>query len=405
MIRAYEYRIFPTPQQETQFNKTIGLCRLYWNVMLAEKNLDHSKPIEGYKQVFTKYKPEALQWISEVDSTPLAQMWNDMKVAFNSFFASCKGTRKGKFVSAPKFKSKKNSRNSFRYSTAENVRFKDGKLFITRRLGLIDGAFHCQFCEGKVKQTTIKRTATGKWFVKIVVEKKDEEKCKNGKSIGIDWNCSDENFLTMSDGMKVKCPRFLRRKEKRLAKLQKIMSKRYVKGVEIQSQNYFKMKFQVAKLHETIAWTRKDWLHKLSRNLANKYEFVVVEDINLQIMASKLHHGKAIGDQGFGMLRSFLAYKTNLQKVPAKYTSQTCHICGTRKTDLTLSDREWTCSNCGSHHDRDINAAINIVQNGCRSRKGIIRNINACGGPRSSMKQESPKPSTIVENSLFYDEF
>lgn len=107
MIRTYEYRLFPTPQQEEVFNKTLGLCRLYWNTMLGAKNEDHTRKLEGYKACFEKYKPEALNWIKEVDSTPLAQVWNDLGTSFKSFFGSCNKTRKGKFVKPPKFKSRK----------------------------------------------------------------------------------------------------------------------------------------------------------------------------------------------------------------------------------------------------------------------------------------------------------
>jgi putative transposase len=152
-------------------------------------------------------------------------------------------------------------------------------------------------------------------------------------------------------------------------------------------------------LHEKVAWQRKDWLHKLSRDLANKYEFVIVEDINLQNMASNLGHGKAVGDQGFGMFRGMLGYKTNLIKVPAAYTSQTCHNCGFRKVDLTLSDREWTCPTCGETHDRDVNAALNILSAGI-SRSGNYRSQNADGVPRSTVKSESQKPSIQKMDSL-----
>jgi putative transposase len=393
MTRAYEYRIYPTEEQETQFKKIIGLNRIYWNICLAEKQQDHSFKIEGYKQIFLKHRPEAYEWSKEVDSTPLAQAWSDITQSFNNFFSSCKKTRKGKFVKPPKFKSKKNSKDSFRFSNISNPRFKDGKLMLTRKLGPIEGAFSCRFCEGKLRNVTFKRTATGKWFVKICVEKKDEPKCKNGKIIGIDWNIHNDEFCVMSDGTKTKSPMYLRRKEVRLVRLQRRVSKKFVKGAEVQSRNYEKAKFQVAKLHEKVAWQRKDFLHKLSRNLANNYEFVAVEDINLQVMASTLHHGKAVGDQGFGMLRGMIAYKTNLVKVPAAYTSQTCSICGTRNSGLTLNDREWDCPVCGSKHDRDINAALNIMRLAVKSTRGTMGSQNACGAPSSAVKQESSKPS------------
>jgi putative transposase len=393
MIRTYEYRVYPNPQQEELFKKTLGLCRLYWNVMLEAKQNDNSAPIEGYKQVFSKYKPEALEWIKEVDSTPLAQMWNDVRCSFNAFFRNMRSKKK-KFVNPPKFKSRKNPKDGFRYSSVASVHFKGNKLWITRKVGLLEGSFSCRFCEGRVKTTTIKRTATGKWFVKICVEKRDEKKCENGRMIGIDWNCKDESFLTMSDGTRVKCPRLLRKKQKHLSHLQKIQSKRYKIGAEKQSGHYERAKYAVARCHEKVADARKDWLHKLSRSFANQYQYVIVEDINLQTMASGLHHGKVIGDQGFGMLRSQIAYKATLIKVNPAYTSQTCHVCGNRNSKLTLGDREWKCSVCGTLHDRDINAAVNILIKG-QQLVGLEATeiTNASGVPRSTVKLESPKPS------------
>jgi putative transposase len=359
---------------------------------------DHSSSIEGYHPTFEKYKPEALEWAKEVDSVPLAQMWSDITKAFNNFFKSIKKQRKGKFVNSPKFKSKKNPKDSFRYAT--KPKFKEGKLWLTKKLGLIDTRSQCRFCEGKLKNVTFKRTATGKWFVKICVEKKEEKKCENGKIVGIDWNIHNDEFCVLSDGTKIKSPMYLRRAEVHLGRHQRRISKLYKRGANEQSKNYEKEKRRVAVIHEKVAWQRKDFLHKLSRNLANRFEFVAVEDVNLQVMASKLHHGKAVGDQGFGMLRNMIAYKTNLIKVPAAYTSQICHVCGTRNSKLTLSDREWTCPACGSHHDRDVNAAINIMHSAC-SRSGVYRNQNACGGPSSPVKQESLKPSLLEKSSSF----
>jgi putative transposase len=391
MIKAYEYRVYPTEEQETQFKKIIGLNRLYWNICLEEKKKDRSFKIEGYHQIFLKYKPEAIEWVKEVDSTPLAQAWSDIHQAFDNFFKSIKKQRKGKFVREPKFKSKKNKKDSLRFSSVSNPRFKDGKLWLTRKLGPIAGVFGCRFAQGKFKNVTFKRTATGKWFVKICVEKKDEPKCKNGKAIGVDWNCGDEDFLVWSDGTRTKCPRFLKKKQKQLEKHQRVQSKRYKKGAEEQSKNYEKSKFEVAKLHEKVSWQRKDWLHKLSREVANKYEFVVVEDINLTAMA-QMHHGKVVGDQGFGAFRQMLSYKTTLIKVNPAYTSKTCHVCGSVNEKLTLADRSWTCGVCETHHDRDVNAAINILNRGVSTKGTMGTRKNVCGEPRSSMKQKSCDP-------------
>lgn len=388
--RAYKFRIYPTPQQETFLMKELGLKRLYWNLSLAAKNADHSYKLKSYKETFAELKPEALEWCKEIDSTAMADVWNDLTQAFRNFFSSCNGTRKGKFVKPPKFKSKKNMKESIGYTAMAKPKFVNGKLFITRKLGSLDGTFH-RFAEGKLKHITISRTATGKWFVSILVEKKETKKNNNGKAIGIDWNCRDDVFLTLSDGTKVKCPRFLREKEKQLAHYQKLLSKKYVKGKQEQSQNYYKAKYKVAKLHEKVSWQRQDWLHKVSYDLAQKYQYVIVEDINLQSMA-QMHHGKVVGDQGFGMLRNMIAYKTTLVKVSAKNTSKTCHICGYVNPKVVLGVEHWKCPVCSSEHDRDINAAKNILNKGVTSLGIVGREraeiTNACGAPNGAVKQE-----------------
>ena len=136
MIKAYEYRIYPTPQQEELFNQTLGLCRLYWNIVVFNKNQNHDMEIEGYKPTFQKYKPEALEWVKNVDSTPLAQMWSDIRKAYHNFLMSYKGERKGKFSNLPKFKSKKNPKDSFRYSClCTYPRINKNGLFISRKIG------------------------------------------------------------------------------------------------------------------------------------------------------------------------------------------------------------------------------------------------------------------------------
>ena len=390
MLKAYEFRIFPTLEQEQFLLKTNGLCRLYWNTCLGEKQNNHSFKIGSAKVVFEQLKPEALDWCKEVDSTALAAEWNDITSAFNNFFKSCRGQRKLR-VNAPKFKSRKTSKVSVSWTSMAKPKFVNGKLFITKKLGLLDGTFH-RFAEGELRHCTVSQTKTGKWFVKICVDKKEEPKTENGKSIGIDWNCRDDSFVTMSDGTKVKCPRYLKQMEVQLQRHQRMMSKKFVKGLLKQSNNYEKEKYRVAKLHEKIANQRKDWLHKLSREICNNYENVFVEDINLQRMASNLHHGKVVGDQGFGMLRTMIAYKGHLYKVNPKNTSKTCHNCGKVNEKIVVGIEKWTCPSCGETHDRDINAALNILYKGIVGRERA-ENTNACGAPSSVVKHEVSNPS------------
>ena len=394
MLKAYEYRIYPTSQQEAIFNQTLGLCRLYWNIVVFNKNQNHSMLIQGYKPTFEKFKPEALEWTKEAScSIPLAQMWSDVRAAYTNFFKSCKGQRKGKFSNPPRFKSKKNPKDSFRYSCSNcTPKIDKNGLYLTKKLGYIKISASCRFAEGKWKNITFRRTATGKWFVKICVEKKECPKNKNKKIVAIDWNCRDEDFIVRSDGVKIKCPRYFRNSLKQLQHWQKIMSKRYVKGLSEQSQGYEKAKRKVTLIHEHIAWQRKDWLHKESRKLVNQFETVVVEDINLQTM-SKMNHGKVVSDQGFGMFRQMIAYKGHLEKVNPKNTSKMCHTCGYVNPAVKVGINYWKCPICGKSHDRDINAALNILSKYVTSRSivgwELTESTNACGEPRSSVKQEN----------------
>lgn len=403
MLKAYEFRIYPTKEQEKIFNQTLGLCRLYWNIVIANKNQNFNFQIESYKQIFIKYKPEALEWTKNIAcSIPLSQVWSDIKAAYTNFFKSCKGERKGKFSNLPKFKSKKNPKDSFRYGCSNcNAKIDKNGLYLTKKLGYINIKAH-RFVEGKWRNITFRRTKTGKWFVKICAEKKDEIKNNNKKVIAIDWNCRNEDFVVMSNGTKVKCPRYLQKSSKQLKHWQRIASKRFIKNHESQSKNYEKAKKKVALLHEHIAWQRKDWLHRESRKLCNEFEVIVVEDINLQNMA-QMHHGRIIGDQGFGMFRQMIAYKGHLEKVSPRNTSKTCHCCGYVNPAVKVGINYWKCPVCGFNHDRDINAALNILSKYVTSRSlvgvELPETTNACGEPRSSMKQENSVSSLLRVNT------
>ena len=161
MLKAYKYRIYPTQDQELFLRKELGLKRLYWNISLANKQADHSYKLSSYKETFSKYKPEALEWCKEIDSTAMADVWNDITQAFRNFFDSCKGNRKGKFVKPPKFKSKKTMKESIGYTSMAKPKFVNGKLFITRKLGPLKGSFGCQFCQGVLKKCNYKQNSYG----------------------------------------------------------------------------------------------------------------------------------------------------------------------------------------------------------------------------------------------------
>lgn len=170
-----------------------------------------------------------------------------------------------------------------------------------------------------------------------------------------------------------------------------VQSRRFVKGKQEQSKRYLKAKSKVARLHEKVANQRRDWLHKVSRDLADRYQYVFVEDVNLNKMASELEHGKTVGDQGFGLLRQYLAYKTNLVKVPANNTSKMCHHCGNVNPEVVLGVKRWVCPVCSTQHDRDVNAAQNILYLGVKRTLGrepteVLNNARL-------QNRECPKPS------------
>ena len=418
MKKAYEFRIYPSFEQEEQFKKANGLCRLYWNTVLAQKKEAWEKKekysIGTINKTFEKIKPEVLEWVKEVDSTIFAAEWKIITSSFNNYFKSKSG-KLTHYVGEPQFKSKKKDKISITFTSQNKPRIlKNGYLFLTRKLGPIKGVFH-RWVEGEMLHATISQTKTGKWFVKICVDKKDEKKNENGKSVGIDWNCDDEDFISMSNGTKVKCPRFLRQSQKQLKHQQKILSRKMYspffqkygrmpelknpsdaqkfKECFVESNNYLRQKYKVALLHEKVANQRKDWLHKLSRQICNEYETVVVEDLNLQTMASKLRHGKVVIDQGFGMFRTMIAYKGHLEKVNPKNTSKTCHCCGFVNPKVVLGVKKWKCPNCGENHDRDINAALNILRKWNTTSQSVVGRelaeiTNASGAPSSAMKEE-----------------
>jgi len=437
--KTYEYRVYPTKEQEEYIQKLLGLKRLYWNLNTEQKNLDENYKAQTYANTFRQFKPEAMEWLKEVNVVPLNQAFLDIRQSWQvtrtnnrknkyKYEKQLEDFLAGKRKNAPKeyrekkysYKSKKNKREGLHFNSCD---FRDGKLFLTRKFGLLAGAFGCRFCEGRKRSVTLSCTATGKWFVKIVVEKIPDEKCKNGKTIGIDWNCRDEAFLAMSDGTIVKCPRFLKKKAKMLKHKQKELSRRkysvfvqkfgrmpdFRNPVDCEefkalpvSNNYLKTQQEVAKLHEKVAWQRKDWLHKLSRELANNFQYIAFEDIDLQVMAKKrknsgLGHGKVLADQGFGMFRQFCAYKAEVIKVSPKNTSKTCHNCKHIEPSVVLGVEHWVCPNCGVHHDRDLNAALNIMAESIVGR-GRAEIKNACGAPSSAVKQEVGR--SILSNEI-----
>lgn len=369
MNRAIKYRAYPTEEQAQLFAKTFGSVRFIWNQMLGDSIRFYEETDTSFIPTPAKYK-KTYPFLKEVDSLALANAQLDLKGAYRKFFSE-------KNVGFPNFKSKKKSKNS--YTTNNQItRKKDGTKVPTielgdnyiklPKIGKVRIAKHRGPRNGwKLKSATVERTSTDKYYISLLFEFTENiEPVSIEKSLGLDYSSHD--FFVDSEGTRANYPRFYRQAEEKLAREQRRLT-RMQKG----SKNYEQQKLKVALIHEKISNQRKDFCHKLSRKIANSYDAVMVEDINLRGLAGSLKLGKSTNDNGFGMFRNFLHYKMEEQgkhySVIDKWypSSKTCHVCGFVYSDLTLDQRAWICSSCGTAHDRDHNAAINIQQFGLAS--------------------------------------
>ena len=321
--RAVKMRICPNAEQRVQIEKTIGCSRFIYNYMLADKMEHYKKEKKMLRNTPASYKKE-YPWLKEVDSLALANVQMHLESAFHKFFREPS-------AGFPRFKSKKSSRKSYTTNVVNGNIFLEGKYFASL-------LFCCE------NQTAEKRPAE--------------------KFIGIDF--AMQGMCVFSTGKRAEYPMFYRNTEKKLAREQRKLS-RCQKG----SQNYKKQKKRVALCHEKIRNQRKDFQHKLSASLAESFDAVCVEDLNLKGMAGGLHLGKGVHDNGYGLFLSMLEYKLEergkyLIKVDRYFaSSKICSVCGNKKEELSLSDRIYYCE-CGNRMDRDVNAAVNIMNEGKR---------------------------------------
>lgn len=362
--KAYKFRLYPNQEQKQLFVKTFGCSRAIWNMMLADKIKHYEDTKETLYNTPAQYKKE-FPWLKEVDSVALCNVQLNLQTAYKNFFQSGFGF--------PKFK-KKSHVQSYKTNFKKGaVVLLDGKIKLPK-VGWVKLKMHRQV-KGIIKSATISMTSTGKYFISINCETEIVPLPKTNSAVGIDLGL--ENFAILSTGEKIGNRRFFNKLSKKLAKEQKILSRRALVAKKdgrklSDSKNYQQQRIKVAKIHEKIANQRKDFLNKLSTNLIKNHDVVCIEDLSSKNLMKNRKLAKAIGDVSWYEFVRMLEYKANwyekqVSKISRWYpSSQICSDCGFSSGKKPLSIREWTCTNCGSHHDRDINASINILREGLR---------------------------------------
>ena len=375
ITKCYKYRLRPTSEQEQQFLQFAGCRRFVWNWALNRKQ-DHFKETGktityhdlAAELVKLKKQPDTA-FLKDSNAQMLQQVMMDLEKAFKNFFS-----KRAKF---PKFKSKHKCLPAFRFPQCATVNGNDVYL---PKIGLVRASIHRPL-EGDIKSATVKQEADGHWYC-IFVSHSDipnvEPSCDN--PVGIDLGL--DTFLTFSDGKKVAPPKFFRKSQNKLKRLQ-----RHLARCQKTSKERQKAKLRVAKYHARIANQRNDFLHKASADIISKHDTICVEDLAISALTkTKLRgHSKSWTDAACGNFLRMLDYKSlwnfkQLVEINRWFpSSKTCHVC-LHIQQLTLSDRQWMCDNCKTLHDRDTNAAINIECEGLRTlAAGTTERQNASG--------------------------
>ncbi|MEV0692939.1 RNA-guided endonuclease TnpB family protein [Streptomyces sp. NPDC050388] len=390
--RAFKYRFYPTDEQTAELSRTFGCVRLVYNKALEERTrawYGEQRRISYVQSsaALTEWKKTGeLAFLAEVSSVPLQQALRHLQTAFANFFA-----KRAKY---PRYKSRKKSRASAEY-TRSAFAWRDGKLTLAKMTEPLDIRWSRPLPQGAEPTTvTVSRDSAGRWFVSMLVEDTIAPAPATDAAVGLDAGIT--SLVTLSTGEKIANPRHERRDRARLAKAQRELSRK-AKG----SANRAKARRKVARVHARIADRRRDFLHKLSTRLVRENQTVVIEDLTVRNLMKNGRLARALSDAAWTDLRMMLEYKCawygrELVMVDRWFpSSKLCGACGTVREKLPLNVREWTCG-CGTVHDRDVNAARNILAAGLAASAcgdGVRPQRESSRTGRSSVKQE-PRRAT-----------
>ncbi len=387
--QVIQVRLYPNKDQQNYLANCFGCCRFLYNYFLHE-TLEQYKVdgtflwYEDFQNVIPEMKKqEETEWLKNVDSTCLQSAVRNLDNALSNFVKSKQGKRKGVKIGFPKYKRKSNKQSAKFTSNYDSckVDYENQKIKIPKLKTWINFANEIldeRIPDGKLQAITVSKNPTGHYFASLLykVEKKPINYIPNPENcIGIDFGL--KTFITTSNGEKIDSPKAYKKSQKKLAKLQRAHSRK-----KTNSKNREKSRLRLAKQHEKVANQRKDFNHKLSRKLVNQYDFIFIEDLNIKSMARgrkrkklnaktrKCGLGKSVNDIAWAQFVGFMKYKALASgkfviKIDRYFpSSKTCSHCGYVNDKLKLKDRSWTCPHCNTYHDRDINAAINILVEG-----------------------------------------
>lgn len=400
-LKAYKYRLYPTIEQESLLNQYVGAKRWFYNYLLSEQKrrfANNEKLLSGFdcNNLLPDLKKQTeTAWLKTVDSILLQNAAEDLSVAYKNFFDSIKGKRKGPKVAIPTYKCK-GGRESYR-TRGVKVEFKNN-IVILPKIKAVNCILHREFT-GTIKSSTVSKNPDGNWHISILVETQQQLKPMTGQEVGIDLGLKD--LAILSTGVKFNHPeQMLSKAKKALKRAQRILARK-TKG----SKNREKQRIVVAKCYSKLTRIRNEYYHLISRYLVDTFDAIYMENLNVSGMLKNRKLSRKIHESAWSTLKTMISYKAahagkTVHEINRWFPStKTCSCCGHKPQSISLGTREWTCPSCNTHHDRDLNAAKNILNQGQADLYDSIMPSRATMEEGLNIPMALKKHSTKIERS------